>query len=324
MLEEGYRVLTGSLRTAAVGGVGVAAILGLSVAWGQVSSDQDQITACVGPSGVLRVIDYDAGEQCKGNETQLQWSAGALALEDGSVVGGPGGVVADNTIDNWDIEDGSVQGGYGGDVADETIDSSDIKNESITHNELMSRTPDGLGAVTANKISNYAVTEMAISDGAVTEDKLSFEVATQAELEGANARLLGLEGFDHELGTYDSLPNELSDPVSWSRLKDIPSDLADGEIHSKDLSGATFSTVQLGEVQVAAGARLGVSLPVPGIRANDLLSVPPPEVLANGLVFGGAAVTGDDAVIVYLHNVTAFTVAQPQTTYVVNWIDLSP
>ena len=323
-LEQGYVAFTRTLRGAAIGGVAVAAVLGLSVAWGQVSSDQDQITACVGPAGVLRVINGDAGEQCKANETQLQWSTGELALTDGSVVGGQDGVVADGTIDGHDIKDGSVEGGPNGDVAEETIDGFNIKNESISFTELMSIDADGYGGITANKISRNAVTEMAISGGAVTQDKLSFDVATQVELNASNDRLLALEGFDHDLSANDSLANEVSDPVSWSKLKDIPTDLADGEIHSTELSGATFSTVSVGEVQVATGARVGVPLPVSGISPNDLSSVPPPEVLANGLVFGGAAVTGDGQVTVYLHNFTASPVTQPAVTYVVNWIDLTP
>ena len=50
----------------ASGGIGVAAIP---------SSSDGKITGCYGNSnGQLRVIDAEAGEQCKNNETQVTWS----------------------------------------------------------------------------------------------------------------------------------------------------------------------------------------------------------------------------------------------------------
>ena len=85
---------TRNARRAAVLGAAGALVIGVGVATAA-PGDGGQITACYQKStGALNAIDPAAGQQCTKSEAQLQWSTESGSLEDGSVEGGEGGVVA--------------------------------------------------------------------------------------------------------------------------------------------------------------------------------------------------------------------------------------
>jgi hypothetical protein len=56
--------------------LGLALALGLAakVAWATVPDARGVIHACVGPSGLVRIIDTDLGQRCFRGETALSWS----------------------------------------------------------------------------------------------------------------------------------------------------------------------------------------------------------------------------------------------------------
>jgi hypothetical protein len=62
------------IRSAAVAFAACAAAVA-GIAYAAIPGSSGAITACASPSGVLRVIDVEAGDECVGRQTTLSWSA---------------------------------------------------------------------------------------------------------------------------------------------------------------------------------------------------------------------------------------------------------
>ena len=124
----GLRPSGRTARRAAV--VGAAGTLVISVGVGIATAapgDGGEITACYqNTTGAMRAID--AGEQCKKNETRLVWSSGSAALPDGSVAGGPGGVVLDGSLSKDDLGSDSVESD---ELADDSVGTDDLADGSV-------------------------------------------------------------------------------------------------------------------------------------------------------------------------------------------------
>ena len=158
--------------------------------------DGGEITACYhNTTGAMRAIDD--GDECKKNETRLMWSSGsAAALPDGSVVGGPGGVVldgslskddlgsdsvesdelADDSVGTTQLADDSVKGGLGGVVQDGGITVFDLAVDAVNGSKIEDGTVDtddlSDGAVTSGKIEDGTVGTGDLRDDAVTSGKI--------------------------------------------------------------------------------------------------------------------------------------------------------
>jgi hypothetical protein len=82
------RLSASSRRTkflAVLTGAGAIALMA-SAAWAVIPDAAGTIHGCYGPDGVLRVVDTDAGQQCKKSEKALQWdTAPAPELPDSFV-----------------------------------------------------------------------------------------------------------------------------------------------------------------------------------------------------------------------------------------------
>jgi hypothetical protein len=165
-------------------------VLGFGVA-SAAPGDGDEVAGCYHKnSGALRVVD--SGERCGKNEVPISWSkdAGSPTLADGSVQGGPGGVVLDGSLTGHDLgEDsvggselanaavdtanlvtGAVRGGPGGVVLDESLTRDDLGEDSVGGSEL------GDAAVaTANLVAGAVRGGPGgvVEDGSLTRDDLA-------------------------------------------------------------------------------------------------------------------------------------------------------
>jgi hypothetical protein len=169
------------VRVAAVTGGVIALVLGAGVA-SAAPGDADEIRGCYHKAiGLLRILD--TGETCRRNETAVSWSRGgdAVDLSDGSVAGGPGGVVLDDSLTHEDLGDSSVRAS---ELADAAVDTASlvagsvkggpggvIDDGSITHDDL------GSSSVGRDELAPGAVGTDQLSGGAVTTDKLTAGVA---------------------------------------------------------------------------------------------------------------------------------------------------
>ena len=74
-------------RSLGVALVVCALVVGAGVAYATIPSSQGTFTACLTSSGTLRLIDSEAGQTCKKNETAVSWSQGArLACPAGTIM----------------------------------------------------------------------------------------------------------------------------------------------------------------------------------------------------------------------------------------------
>lgn len=222
------RLTKRNARRAAVIGVFGSLMIGIGVAAAAPGSG-GQITACYQKStGAMRVIDPGAGQQCSKNESQLEWSTGSASLSDGSVTGGPGGVVADNTLTDDDL-------------APNSVGASELTNGAVDTDELTD------AAVTSIKIFNGAVTNDDLASGAVTTDKIEDGTVGTGDL-GTGAVGTGDLAFnsvttgkilDGEVGTNDLA----GDAVTSGKI-------LDGEVGTEDLAGDAITAAKIlnGEV----------------------------------------------------------------------------
>lgn len=171
------------------GGV-IALVLGAGIA-SAATGDADEIAGCYHKTtGSLRVVD--SGGACQRSEIAISWSRGSGVpdLADGAVVGGPGGVVLDETLSHDDLEADSVRGseladaavdtanlvadsvkgGPGGVIEDDSITGDDLASSAVGRDELAP------GAVDSAKIDDGAVGTDDLGGGAITTDKLTATV----------------------------------------------------------------------------------------------------------------------------------------------------
>jgi hypothetical protein len=262
--QIGFQSSGRTARRAAV--VGAAGLLVITVGVGIASAapgDDGEITACYhSTTGAMRAID--AGDQCKKNETRLVWSSGsAAALPDGSVIGGPGGVVADDTLSKDDLgsdsvesdeladdavgtaelADDSVKGGSGGVVQDGGITVFDLAVDAVNGSKIED------GSVDTDDLSDGAVTSGKIEDGAVGEDDLSDGAVTSGKIE------------DGAVGEGDLSGDAVTSPK-----------VVNGSITSGDLANGAATTDKL-TANAAAGTTGPVDFTTPGSSTKTVSSV---------------------------------------------------
>jgi hypothetical protein len=110
------------------------------------------------------------------------------------------------------------------------IKTGDIKKNAITSKLVKD------GQIATADLADQAVTEQKLAAGAVTEQKLAFQAATQAEL----------DAFLDSLAAGGTVNNP-SNPVDFTKLKNVPAGLADGE----DNTGAAPANNSLGAAEPA-------------------------------------------------------------------------
>ncbi|MEA2193933.1 MAG: hypothetical protein QOG42_367 [Solirubrobacteraceae bacterium] len=168
--------------------------------------------------------------------------------------------------------------------------------------------------------------------------------------DGSAAASAAVSGLRTSLGQDDGVPNEASDPVSFSKIKDLTSISGDGRITGafiRDLSltGADLADRSLNGDKIADGSirtrhlapgvldridvtttvdppqilptdRVAVEVPLAGfttVSTHDIVTASPPAGLEHGLVYAGSDVLPDGRLVVYLQNITTNPIdASPQ------------
>ena len=165
-------------RAAVIGAVG-ALVVGVGVA-SAAPGDGGEVTACYHKtSGALRVIDPGAGQQCSKSEAELAWPSVAAALAAGSVTGGPGGVVTDDSLTKDDLGPNSVEAS---ELADGSVDTGALGADAVTAAKVLNGeigTDELAGdAVTSGKIDDGTIASGDLADGSVTTEKVTANLTT--------------------------------------------------------------------------------------------------------------------------------------------------
>ena len=206
-------------RVAVMGTVG-ALVIGVGVATAAPGSG-GQITACYQKStGAMRVIDTDAGQQCTKSEAPLTWSTGFSSLPPGSVSGGPGGVVVDESLTKDDLAPNSVESS---ELADGAVDTGALGSDAVTSAKILN------GEVGTDDLAGDAVTSGKIKDGEVGTGDLAGDAVTSGKIK------------DGEVGTGDLA----GDAVTSGKIKD-------GEVGTGDLGAGAVGTDELGDGAVTS------------------------------------------------------------------------
>jgi len=211
---------TRNARRAAVMGTVGALVIGVGVATAAPGSG-GQITACYQKStGAMRVIDTDAGQQCTKSEAPLTWSTGSSSLPPGSVSGGPGGVVVDETLTKDDLAPDSVESS---ELANGAVDTGALGADAVTAAKILN------GEVGTDELAGDAVTSGKIKDGEVGTGDLAGDAVTSEKIK------------DGEVGTGDLA----GDAVMSGKIKD-------GEVGTNDLGTGAVGTDELGDGAVTS------------------------------------------------------------------------
>ncbi len=242
---------TRNARRAAIMGTVGALVIGVGVATATPGSG-GQITACYQKStGAMRVIDTDAGQQCTKSEAPLTWSTGSSALPPGSVSGGPGGVVVDDSLTKDDLAPDSVESS---ELANGAVDTGALGADAVTSAKILN------GEVGTDELAGDAVTSGKIKDGEVGTGDLAGDAVTSGKIKdgevgtddlGTGAVTTGALGADAvtaakilngEVGTDDLA----GDAVTSGKIKD-------GEVGTGDLAGDAVTSGKIKDGEVGTG-----------------------------------------------------------------------
>ena len=306
--------------------------------------DTSKIHSCIVPaSGYAQIVG--PGDTCSKNYQPLDWAAvdtntpysagSGLSLTDNvfSVTGAPWsgltGVPAgfadgeDDLGDVWDDLSGVPAGFADGDddVGDVWDDLSGVPAGFADGDD-----DDGSAGLVQLK------SQIATDDGAPNEsdDLVSFTKIKDLE-SAAGGRILGsfiqngtIEGLDiangaitaaQLAGTYSGSTQTIPGAVTSEKI-------FDGTIAGRDLGQVvTVVTDGIDPLPVLAQTRAAVTLPVAGVRTDDLVTVSPPADLEQGLVFAGSDVLQDGVVTIYLHNATAESIDGWTRTWRIRYLD---
>jgi hypothetical protein len=221
-------------------GVVGAVVVGVGAA-AAAPGDGDQVTACYQhTTGALRVVDPDAGQECKQNESQLEWSTGAPSLEDGSVIGGEAGIVADDTLTHHDLAPNAV----GSDeLADDSVDTGALATGAVTSGKIFD------GTIGTGDLANGAVTSLKIFDGTVDTSDLSNLAVNNAKLQGGAVNSDKI--FDGSINAVD-LNNDAVTSAKIALNTIATGDLADNAVTSDKIASETIASGDLANGSVTA------------------------------------------------------------------------
>jgi hypothetical protein len=194
---------TRAMRLLLVGGAVVA--FGAGLAYAAIPGADAMINGCYEKrTGLLRVIDAEAGKKCTQWETPISWSRQYLAGEgltltgnvfsvaDGSLKAADfstvdeEGLTSDNikneSLSGADLENGTV---VSGDVQDESLSGEDLENDTVmsgdVHDESLSGEDLENGSVATSDIENESLSGIDIKDESLSGDDLAGgSVATAA------------------------------------------------------------------------------------------------------------------------------------------------
>lgn len=180
--------------------------LGAGFAYAAIPGTHAVISGCYEKyTGVLRVIDAEAGKKCTRFETPISWSQqylageglaltgnvlsvadGSLSAEDFSTVDEEGLTsenIKNESLSGEDLDNGSVatadvanESLTGEDLDNGSVATADVANESLTTEDLDS------GSVAASEVANESLTSDELDNGSVAASEVANESLTSADL----------------------------------------------------------------------------------------------------------------------------------------------
>jgi len=290
--------------------------------------DTALVHSCIGGGGNVKIVAAD--ESCKKNEVALDWARNA---------GAPGPTYsAGSGLSLSSANEFSVTGAPWGGITEMPAGFSDGVDD-----EGPDLTWENLTGVPAG-----------FSDGVDDESTWDTLPGVPADLrdgdDDGSARVSQLRS---DLSGDDGAPNQTTDPVSFSKIKDLTSMSGEGRITGAFIANLTIRAANLaddsvngdkiaeGSIRTAhlapgvldrsrtmttvdpepivAGTRVGVPVTAFGATfdVDDIVVVSPPASLESGLVYAGSDVLGDGTLVVYLHNITAAAIDGSMQTWTI-------
>lgn len=289
--------------TVALAALALAASAETAIAHG---GDTTMIHSCIVPSsGYAQIVAPN--DTCPKNDRAQDWSI----LDTNTTYSAGSGLSLSGTVFSVTGAPWSGLTGVPSGFADGIDDVGSTRWSDLTGipADLLDGDDDGSAGLTE------LMSRLESNDGAPNEDDDLVSFSKLKDLEG---RILGsfiqngtIEGLDvaagaitaaNLAGTYTGSIEAVAGAVTSEKI-------LDGSIEGRDLGTVvTVATQPVDPPSVAAGTRAAVTIPIAGVRANDLVTVSPPAGLEQDLVFAGSDVLLDGEVTVYLHNPTAAAV----------------
>jgi uncharacterized protein YjbI with pentapeptide repeats len=215
---------TRATRLLLLGGAIVA--FGAGLAYAAIPGTDAVINGCYEKrTGLLRVIDAEAGKKCTQWETPITWSQ--------QYVAGEGLTLTGNV---FSVADGSLKAADFSTVNEEGLTSDNIKNESLSGTDLENGTvTDGDvqdGSLTGTDLENETVTDGDVQDGSLTGTDLENDSVATSDIE--NDSLTGIDLENGSVATSD-IQNESLEGT----------DIKDKSLSGDELANGSVATAAL-------------------------------------------------------------------------------
>jgi hypothetical protein len=226
-------VKTRAKRLMLIGGVVVA--FGTGIGYAAIPGADAVINGCYEKrTGLLRVIDAEAGKKCTLWETPIRWSQQYLAGEGLTLTGNV-----------FSVADGSLNAADFSTVDEEGLTSDNIKNESLSGTDLEN------GTVTEGDVQNESLTGTDLENGTVATSDVANESLTGTDLENNSVAASDIE---NESLTGTDLENN---------------SVATGDIENESLSGTDIRDNSLSGDELAGGSVATSALQANAANANS-------------------------------------------------------
>jgi uncharacterized protein YjbI with pentapeptide repeats len=233
---------------------GAIVAFGAGISYAAIPGTDAVINGCYEKrTGLLRVIDAEAGKKCTQWETPITWSQ--------QYVAGEGLTLTGNV---FSVADGSLKAADFSTVDEEGLTSDNIKNESLSGTDLEN------GTVTEGDVQDASLTGTDLQNGTVAAADVTNESLTGTDLENdsvatndiADESLTGTDLDDGSVATGDIANESLSG-----------TDIRDNSLSGDELAGGSVATAALR----ANAANADLSFP---LQLNDNS----PETVASATV----------------------------------------
>lgn len=312
-IGEGIHVSWGSIRTRSVLLVALAttAVLTTTSLAGAHGDDTNTIHACVmDANGKIRIVGPN--ESCKDEESELDWTAAAsdLAPLEGRVTDLEADVASlDGRADALETD----VAGLGGRAHALETDLANLDGR-VT----------GVETDVANLETRAAALETDVANLQSRATELETDLANlEARVTDVEIGVANLESRATELET--DLAN-LDGRVT--ALASAPTAADSDRVHTSRLTGQVTVTTTHDPAAIPAESRAMLLIPVSGLETGDMVTVSPPGLLNDDLLFVGHDVQPNGAggadVIVYLYNASATVIDDGLATWKIQYLDLTP
>jgi len=233
---------TRAMRLLLVGGAVV--VFGAGLAYAAIPGADAMINGCYEKrTGLLRVIDAEAGKKCTQWETPISWSRQYLAGEgltltgnvfsvaDGSLKAADFSTVDEEGLTSDNIKNESLSGAdlendtvMTGDVKDESLSGEDLENNSVATTDVENESLTGIDlendSVATSDIANESLTGTDLENGSVATSDIENESLSGTDIKDKS--LSGDELANGSVATAALHANAASNEVDFSEYRVPP------------------------------------------------------------------------------------------------------